>query len=92
MADDPHVWYADGYLGGAELPSDSADLDPMLFPERAAPATVEPYNPKETGEAREARLATAARADERKRYWDGRSFRLTEETAMGESLHPPTKP
>jgi hypothetical protein len=79
-------------MGGAELPSDSEDLDPMLFPERAAPPAMEPYNPKETYEAREARLAAAAQVEETKRYWDGRSFQLTEASALGESLHPPRKP
>ena len=73
--DEPHVGtppripgYEDGYCGGSETPSDSLDLDPMLYPHRKEPVQVE-FNMGETFEQYEARKESAALAQERVDYW-----------------------
>ena len=92
MARDPvHVGYEDGYMGGSELPSD-VDIDSMIFPERPAPPKDDPYDPKETWEARQARQDAEAAAEEQRRYREGRSLTISEEIARGAPLAPPSKP
>lgn len=83
-------WYEDGYCGGSELPTDSADLDPMLFPERPRPPTLVPFVINETSDERHEREYQMACDEEYKRLADNRRFVLTEASAMGEPLHPPT--
>lgn len=88
---DPHgPWYEDGYMGGAELPSDSTDLDPMLFPERPGPPALIPYVVNETVDEYHERMYQAACHDEHERLEANRRFVITEESALGERLHPPT--
>ncbi len=100
MANDPfnpHVGtppripgYADGYPnvnGAAEIQSDSMDLDPMLFPNRAEPLIV-PWEDGQTFEQMQAARERAEEADERRQYWEGRSFELDNATARGQNIGP----
>ena len=100
MADpyDPHCGtapripgYEDGYPnvnGAAETPSDSLDLDPMLFPHRKEPVQIPPYAFGESIEAYQGRQQAAMEAKERQDYWDGRCFQLDADVAMGANLTP----
>ena len=84
--------YDDGYCGGSETPSDSLDLDPMLFPERIDPnANIVPWNMGESYEAFEERRIAAVGAQERQEYFQKRSFTLSPDVAMGANLAPPRK-
>ena len=99
--DDPHVGtppripgYEDGYPncnGAGETPSDSLDLDPMLYPHRKEPFLEVQWDFKEPIEQYQARVEAAEAAQERKEYREGRSFTLSADVAMGANLAPSRK-
>lgn len=95
---DPHVGtppripgYEDGYPninGASETQSDSLDLDPMLFPYRREKSEFFPWEPGDTLEQFQAKREAAEEADERRQYWEGRSFELDNGTARGMNIGP----
>ena len=90
MGQDPHKFYEDGYYpGGTQGPLESADLDPLIWPERPPPDNgAVAWVDGETYEQYEQRCSNEAAKEEQRRLTASRDLSITEDSALGCPMTP----